>query len=314
LAYTDYQGFSGNYAAKDGSGVWVMSGAPAFFPGPILPSGGDFSPSPFTPSEADIRSRIIDPIVNDLAVFLIELKDLKSLWDTVKLGISRPDKSWLGYQLGAVPLVADLIRLYNGLRNFEAKWDSLRSRTNKPIKLQFRQVYPTKTISEVVYQSSLAKVTCNVRRRSVGVTTLRVIYDLPPLSFMQGFLEASSLLGFNPSLATAWELVPFSFVVDWFIPLGDIFDDLSLNLLGLKLKSADGTQSVKTEWTASWEHTAKYFVGDPSVRILSGAGKSYQRTVIDAVSIFQSAHGPGGGLNVGSRLLTAAALITSRRG
>lgn len=58
--------------------------------------------------------------------------------------------------------------------------------------------------------------------------------------FGKGRLSASTTqgLGFNP-ITTAWELVPLSFVVDWFLNVGD--------LLGALAPSASFDQSVHTE-------------------------------------------------------------------
>lgn len=56
-------------------------------------------------------------------------------------------------------------------------------------------------------------------------------------------LSASGLT--NPA-AIAWEMVPFSFIVDWVYPLGDYFNNLDATL-GLTLR--DGYETVKTVTT-----------------------------------------------------------------
>lgn len=40
---------------------------------------------------------------------------------------------------------------------------------------------------------------------------------------------ALDLLGFHPDIATAWDLVPLSFVLDYFIPIGNFLDGISRN-------------------------------------------------------------------------------------
>lgn len=66
-------------------------------------------------------------------------------------------------------------------------------------------------------------------------------------------LLVTETLGLNPSLAKAWELVPLSFVVDWFIPVGNMLESLG----GLRdpalswVESYDGILSTKTESTIS---------------------------------------------------------------
>jgi hypothetical protein len=68
-------------------------------------------------------------------------------------------------------------------------------------------------------------------------------------------LRTASALGLTNPLALAWELLPFSFVVDWFVPIGNYFESMSA-LQGLSF--IGGTRSVLT-------------VSDQSA-VLSGSG------------------------------------------
>lgn len=44
--------------------------------------------------------------------------------------------------------------------------------------------------------------------------------------FADDILILYDRLGFHPDIGTAWDLVPLSFVVDWFLPVGDLLDRL----------------------------------------------------------------------------------------
>ena len=79
-----------------------------------------------------------------------------------------------------------------------------------------------------------------------GVTTrigLTVYYKytLPPWAgdMMSWFNAFTAALGFNPGVGTIWELLPFSFVLDWFWPIGQIFDRANLQAFPVKTEILD---------------------------------------------------------------------------
>lgn len=64
-------------------------------------------------------------------------------------------------------------------------------------------------------------------------------------------------LGINP-LLTAWELVPYSFVVDWFIPIGDFIGQFGSSV-GLKFIS--GTTAYFEKCELERKRSSSTFVG-----------------------------------------------------
>lgn len=66
---------------------------------------------------------------------------------------------------------------------------------------------------------------------------------------MRAYLQ---ILGFNNPLRTIWELTPFSFVIDWFIPIGDFLEQFSFDYF-------DSTVSVE-EYCISWKTTVPHVV------------------------------------------------------
>lgn len=86
-------------------------------------------------------------------------------------------------------------------------------------------------------------------------------------------LSASGLT--NPA-AIAWEMMPFSFIVDWVLPLGDYFNNLDATL-GLTLR--DGYETVKTVTTQTIHSSERSKIGQ--TWILWDVAASKKRTTIN---------------------------------
>lgn len=74
-------------------------------------------------------------------------------------------------------------------------------------------------------------------------------------------LHASQLGLFNP-ISLAWELLPFSFIVDWFYPIGNYFE--GLGLIGATFLGGSTSLKGKTvrKESENWFDTPWNFVGD----------------------------------------------------
>jgi hypothetical protein len=59
-------------------------------------------------------------------------------------------------------------------------------------------------------------------------------------------LQANRLGVINP-LAIAWELYPFSFVIDWFVPIGSVLTAATATA-GLEFVSGHTTRSIQLEY------------------------------------------------------------------
>lgn len=87
----------------------------------------------------------------------------------------------------------------------------------------------------------------------------------------------------NPA-ALAWELVPYSFVVDWFLPVGNYLSSWDYDA-GLRFRR--GWYTVKVEVDAQWKAESTV-VGTPGVEVstfhgdgeLTGHARSFQREIM----------------------------------
>lgn len=64
-------------------------------------------------------------------------------------------------------------------------------------------------------------------------------------------LRSVNQLGLINPLSLAWELVPFSFIVDWILPIGPVLQALTAPA---GLIFVDGSQSIRTNVTAGYNH------------------------------------------------------------
>ena len=103
--------------------------------------------------------------------------------------------------------------------------------------LKYRYVYNTtkSDISEISEKSKrlTGDLSSTLRAGSASKkSTLHLKMDYKPLDniFMNAALSLTSgaqRFGFDPSLYNAWDLIPFSFVADWFLPVGKNLERLS---------------------------------------------------------------------------------------
>lgn len=97
-------------------------------------------------------------------------------------------------------------------------------------------------------------------------------------------LASAAQLGFTNPLALAWELLPFSFVVDWALPIGDYFSQLDASL-GWTFNT--GTLSKTTRCR---RFGISFDMPNPSAQILENYGRasSNGRAFIFSRSVYQS--------------------------
>jgi len=142
----------------------------------------------------------------------------------------------LAYVYGVKPLLSDVVGAAEHLSEFLRKVYALK-----------RNGHAKKTIRlETSYDSynefglfSVTKVTRDITIRVKYSVTYRISDKLD--------LELSRL-GFTNPANVIWELIPFSFVVDWFIKIGDFLNTMNA-FRGLKFVSAYRTLFIKESCT-----------------------------------------------------------------
>lgn len=204
--------------------------------------------------ERKATSRALGDTAKRLALSAMELKRghyrnaaryLGILHDVKKPRGSNWTNHWLQYQYGWKPLLSDVYGAVDALSKREQRDWRVTAKA-------YRQ-------NEDVFQKNVSNWAGSAARHQ-GVF---VRIDALPSNDLT--MSLSSLGVLNP-LNVAWELVPYSFVVDWFLPIGKWLDSLDA-LLGYTNIYQSVTTYTKTvyngrgkNWTEGgvWKHTVDW--------------------------------------------------------
>lgn len=206
------------------------------------------------------------PLSANMVVNAIEAASLKTLVPSLLQGFRSIAKNKLGrksakdlagshlaYSFGLAPLISDF-------RSFL----DVRGAVNKRMKELLRRNGQTSRIS--VRGSPVSGTSVTTYRPYVGTGgTHTSVTDwdylcIPAVSaeitsfFIGANSEAwklySSALGLSSPLTSVWELVPFSFVIDWFVPIGDAF---------MRVEDKIGMhRTVTSLGITNWTHSISY--------------------------------------------------------
>jgi len=150
-----------------------------------------------------------------------KLKNLKRF--RTRLSFCSVPLAELAYSFGVAPLVEDVFSTY----------EALRLRLQNPIIVDY-----SKTVTKYGFDKPTWSGYADVQRRASISHRVNARIELKPY-------ETTLTVG-NPS-TWAWELIPFSFVVDWGIPIGQYLADLDTIRL---MEGVKGTRTVKETYAA----------------------------------------------------------------
>jgi hypothetical protein len=159
---------------------------------------------------------------------------------------------------------------------------------------------------------SLIQGLIEVRRRGIHRCKVRLDYELDNPALVQ-----ASAVGLTNPLEVAWEVVPFSFVVDWFYPVGDYLSSLDA---AVGYRFLGGSRSVTTKEN-SWGRvkTESIFVNSIHARkqkvsngspIATAYKTNFDRHIYGASPVPLVPRIDRNGLDAGSRFLNALALLS----
>jgi len=145
--------------------------------------------------------------------------------------------NWLELQYGWLPLLSDI----HGAAEFVAKTMNYHPRS---------RYSSSASKTESFKETNVARLRTVTDSWSTEHTVRYVIYFSE-----QGGGNPPTALGLTNPLAVAWELVPFSFIVDWFLPVGTFLNNLD---------ATNGLSFVKGCKTEFWRARSTRHVGSYS--------------------------------------------------
>jgi hypothetical protein len=228
--------------------------------------------------------------------------DLKTVAQTLNITPKRLHKSWLEYKYGWMPLLMDV----KGAAEFFAQQHVVRSpRFQVSATEEVHVIFPFNTTYAAFgggqgtyerqfncYRKVRVKIWCEL--------------SSPRLTELQQ-------IGLTNPLLVAWELVPFSFVFDWFISVGDWLTGLTA-LQGVTIRRAMfSTQDSigwnlnvkKTRYQSTFPVLGNIYVDDAWTVAMSFRGYTREPLVLNPLELYPPVKGT---LNF-SKLVTGLALI-----
>lgn len=186
-------------------------------------------------AEARQTARLVGQTADKIAsaVNLYRSKNPKKIWEAVKRGGRHMPQSYLEMSYGWSPLLSDVLGSAEALADAQNRGRSfnltVRGSASETERFSSRTEWPG--LYDLVYEGQT-----NSRVETV------LLYDLP-----SSLLPSLSSLGLTNPIALQWELVPYSFVVDWFLPIGEYLNRLDA---GNYLHFREGSRSVMARLTA----------------------------------------------------------------
>lgn len=173
------------------------------------------------------------------------------------LGVTKPGQPkaqnvpqrWLELQYGWLPLLSDI----HSLGNEFFRTPVFQVRTTRLENLKGLQTF--KTFYDAGTYVPEYKTAYSMMRRMTYVTQFEI--NSPAVTTLD------NLGVLNPALV-AWEAVPFSFIVDWFIPIGDWLGSLT-DLKGITIKNSCYTLRWHTEMIGNYSCRYTYVANQTSV-------------------------------------------------
>lgn len=164
---------------------------------------------------------------------------------------------WLELQYGWLPLLSDV---YESAKAYE-------SLTSGPRSSRLSVSISRKGTKNTSVSPTNWTCNCLVDER------WRIVYE------MSEMMSAPRSLGLTDPLTVAWELIPYSFVVDWFIPVGSYLENLNTiptlrgRFMTIKVRNVQGSAVRVSNPLINWvtiptsHHSSKYFTRSVSTSL-----------------------------------------------
>jgi len=212
---------------------------------------------------------------------------------------------WLELQYGWKPLLKDIEGTIQALSKYQDGEYSVRRVSSTASAMRdFEFAYPDAPTS---YFGSSAKAgkTIQINRSSVKYV-IRYRLQSPEIAFL-------AQTGFTNPINLMWEILPFSFVVDWFLPIGSYLESLS-GFHGLEFVSGSKTLFTRMFMDSSIANAGPLSV-EPTTFGRHTANFRYERIFFtrESLSGFPSMQVPQlnlSGITGGNRAANAIALLT----
>lgn len=175
----------------------------------------------------------------------------KGQWESTK----DASNLFLGYEFGVVPLLSDVMALKREISNATATVASIKKRANKPHTWRKTTVQGISSETLSPYASYMWHSQKVWNKQPTTCCSVRYI---DRMKFQDSVISDIGImarrLGVVPRFEAAWELVPFSFVVDWLFGIGKIAE-----LLDNKISYLNTREILECSVSRAFSYQRSYF-------------------------------------------------------
>lgn len=228
--------YLGTYPARITNPGWFgpyRSSLPTFDDNPTLFQGlvnstlSDVSGRMPEDQQVNVMELLLDIIKPDFTLE-IPLANLRKLF---KAGLSPTDnlkkvardssELWLTWSFVLKPLIADARNLASMIKNVQDRLNQLSIRNGRTFFTIKKTAVESKDIDFDGHSS------CNARRTTTLTSYWHADYDISDFNATKLMLQS---IGFATPLSTAWDVIPFSFLLDYFISVQNSLRELDTRL------------------------------------------------------------------------------------
>lgn len=226
---------------------------------------------------------------SNMFVFLAELKDVKRMFDVLPPKhfslsdwhsvLSYANNGHLNYNFGWKPFISDVKNTFRGVTSFNERLAKFVQEQNRLIDRRKADVPVTTIINDSWYlpYNSAWRATLSGEVNTVSGSHYQLCYSVPYEGSELRWRSLLDTLNLHASPANIWAIIPWSFVIDWFVDVGGGLRALSSDWTEPYINVVQGYQFQKHEYHATLSIAGK--CGAPSSVVCSVTGQQYVRRV-----------------------------------
>lgn len=217
----------------------------------------------FVPSSSLIGESMIENaiFIDAFKILLNPTRGVKLLVDLARKGLFTPKTpigklrstlrtsadTFLGYNFGIKPAIDEVINIFTAHSRVQSRLNFLRQNAGQYVPVRVRHTLP----SDIFNQgdptgTSEVRILCESKETTGVISCQAQVRN--DLSFSEDWKAYVQHFGLHKVIGLGWELVPFSFVIDWISNVGDYINRYTTPALGSPFYNIRGvTHSVKQE-------------------------------------------------------------------
>lgn len=197
----------------------------------------------------------------NLFVFLVELRDIKRMFDLIpgkhfslsdwRQVLRYGNNQHLNYNFGWKPFLKDVKNTFKAYANLDKRLSSFVKNADQDLQRHSRSTPVSKSYTTTwnpLYNANW-QATLTVEYETVSAAGFRFRYSVPKYSEAELFWRGwADMLGLNVTPANIWAVIPWSFVADWFVNIGKGLDTFSTDWVEPELQLFDAYYSTKWKY------------------------------------------------------------------